>query len=317
MHSEFRRGFVSNNSVHVYVGQSLLNQNSTSSADFRVHITKRSKRPSFASTLAFVSVGFLGALSVIMLMRSSKGFEYFEQGDVLLQRTSKLPSEAQISELYDPPTQPLGDMSYPPVTYQPPHPPPYWPPPVPKSTHFIYKAVDNTCVASAGSYCATTATLDHVVTPCPVNFYCLGIGPSQPVRCPLGSDTRGLQGQANCTCLPGYVGGYTVGTPGCLSCPLNYYCPDGFQMNACPGSSTSPQSSTSFQACSCPSGTDLVEGACVTSCVAAPGSYCAPQPSASSASSVLASAVCLAGNYCPGGRGGNMFVCPAGFGCPG
>ena len=227
------------------------------------------------------------------------------------------PTEIQRSSLYEPPTQPLGSLNYPPVSYEPPHPPPYWPPPVPKSAQFNFKAEDNECVAPLGSYCALTATLARVVTPCPENSFCTGIGVSLPVKCPQGSDTRGLLGQGNCTCLPGYRGGITVGTPGCVACLLNHYCPDGFQMISCPPIAKSDARSTSLQSCVCPPGNEILEGACITNCVAAPGSYCAPQASSLSSNPSLVSTQCPDGSYCPGGRGADKITCPAGFGCPG
>ena len=86
-------------------------------------------------------------------------------------------------------------------------------------------------------------------------------------------------------------------------------------MIACPSTSTCPHGGRTVADCTCAAGNELVDDVCVSSCLAPPGSFCAPSRSAGG--TVLVSQACPPGYYCPGGRGADKTICPAGFGCPG
>ena len=145
--------------------------------------------------------------------------------------------------------------------------------------------------------------------------------PGMSHECPANADTRGLGAQANCTCAPGYHGGVVTDLDGkCTLCPRGSFCPDGGPPVACVRRAVSPPGSTSVEQCACVAGYELVAGACVTSCVAAPGSYCAPQPPSTAADPdpILGPVDCPAGSYCTGGRGADKGPCAAAPGsyCP-
>ena len=80
------------------------------------------------------------------------------------------------------------------------------------------------------------------------------------------------------------VGKYTTlacaGTTntGCGVCPSNSYCKNGVVSTVCPGTSISPQGSSSFLNCSCPTGTSGIVTAQTSTCSqCSPGLFCSGQ----------------------------------------
>jgi hypothetical protein len=179
------------------------------------------------------------------------------------------------------------------------------------------------CAAAPGSYCPErTVAADGV--PCPSGSYCPGgdgAAAAEARSCPAGADTRGLAGQAACTCQPGFQGGLVAAGGACAACGAGSFCADGFGAAPCGAHATSPPGSAAAAQCGCVAGYETLAGACVTSCVAAPGAYCALAPAgpgASPADPVYVAAACPAGSYCGGGRGADKAPCEAAPGshCP-
>jgi TNFR/NGFR cysteine-rich region len=140
-------------------------------------------------------------------------------------------------------------------------------------SYYLDTVCRNCTVCGAGQYAssACTGTTDTV---CPNCLVC-GAGQYASSVCTTSSNTV-------CpTCTVCGTGNYTSSACSATSdtvcgvCPSNSYCPNGVVSRACPGTSISPQGSSSFLNCSCPAGTSGTVTAQTASCSqCSPGSFC-------------------------------------------
>lgn len=134
---------------------------------------------------------------------------------------------------------------------------------------FRYNCPDNTrsnasstsssaCVTNAGYYKETD---DGAALPCPIGYYCPGVGSSRRIQCPVNATTLALAQLtiSDCQCVPSF---YRLDLETCEPCPEDHYCVND-TFTYCGNKGISPPMSGRKEDCFCLPGYFLGEVKCV------------------------------------------------------
>eukprot|EP00051_Salpingoeca_urceolata_P023490 m.399001 g.399001 ORF g.399001 m.399001 type:complete len:2967 (-) comp20111_c4_seq14:113-9013(-) len=205
------------------------------------------------------------------------------------------------------------------------------------------------CEPGTHQTAAPSPTSQRECSACPVNHYCTGVSPFQPLVCPPSTTTNGqlsVESIQGCRCSgnnydqdPGDgvdckshstcdAGTYETASPTdardreCSQCPAGSYCPGGppFAKLKCPNNAESSAGAKTINECTCKSGFwDTAPATTAVTCQAwhtcDPGEF---EHSAPSHNSDRECRPCLAGSYCPGTAGDDYPIvsCPTGSSSP-